>query len=244
MVYEWLLKQLLPYACVLCGKRGTRHLDLCSDCLGRLQRPGLRCPRCALPLPEGTVPGTLCGRCLRRPPAFDHSLAALLYRPPADRLVLDLKFHARLANARVLARLLAGPARRRPRPLALVPVPLHPARQRQRGFNQSLEIARLLGRMLRIPVAAGLCRRIRPTPAQSGLGAGARRRNLQGAFQVTEREVPARLALIDDVMTTGSTLDAMAHSLRKAGATHIEAWVCARTPVDEERSVSARTGDG
>jgi len=234
VVYDWLLDKLFPPLCALCGKRGMPGLDLCPGCLEALPRPGTRCPRCALPLPEGTPPGTLCGHCQRRPPHFDHTLAALLYRPPADRLVLDLKFNARLANARLLGRLLAMPARRRPRPEALVPVPLHPRRQRARGFNQALEIARVLGTELGVPVMPALCRRLRPTEAQAGLAAATRRSNLRGAFQASGT-VPRRLAVVDDVMTTGSTLDELAKTLKRAGAERVEAWVCARTPAPEDQ---------
>ncbi|RMG30610.1 MAG: ComF family protein [Gammaproteobacteria bacterium] len=166
----------------------------------------------------------MCGPCLQCPPPFDRVRAPLAWRRPVDRLVHALKFHERLELAAPLAALW----RPGPLPDALVPVPLHPARLRERGYNQAALLARAAGRRWGVPVLEP-CIRTRPTPPQHRLDAAARRRNLDGAFACAP--LPAgcrRLALVDDVMTTGTTLRVLARALRAQGAAYIEAWVVAR----------------
>jgi ComF family protein len=131
----------------------------------------------------------------------------------------------------LLSQLLAETAATRPRPDALVPLPLHRARLRRRGYDQALELARPLARTLDLPLCSDLLQRVRATAPQSELSAGARRRNVQGAFAVrTDGPVPGHVVLVDDVMTTGATLRAAATALKHAGVQRVEAWVCARVP--------------
>lgn len=188
------------------------------------------CPTCALPLPD---PGAAaCPACRRGPPLTGIAVAATAYGFPIDSLVQQLKFGGRQPVARVLGDLLADTVRDRYReltlPSALVPVPLHPARQRQRGFNQAERIASAAGATLGIPVLRDAVQRLRATPAQSGLDLRQRRRNLRNAFRVTG-ELPAHVAIVDDVVTTGSTLLALGRTLHDAGVTRIDAWAVART---------------
>jgi ComF family protein len=146
-------------------------------------------------------------------------------------MVQQLKFHGRLARARLLGALLAQALqsdRHTPWPAALIPVPLHPSRLRERGFNQARELALPLARHLAIPLRDDLVRRIRATAPQVGLTAVARARNLRGAFAI-DGVPPAHVALIDDVLTTGSTLTAMSLALRAAGSMQIEVWTPARS---------------
>jgi len=218
---------LLPARCLACGEPGAGGRDLCAACRAALPANAPACLRCALPLP---APGC-CGRCQRRPPPLDAAHAAFAYAPPLDRLLPRYKFHRDLAAGRLLAQLMAEAFAGCERPLALVPVPLHPARLRARGYDQALELARPLARALGLPLHEGLLRRVRPTAAQSVLDAAARRRNLRDAFAVHGRPpLPAHVALVDDVMTTGATLHAAARALRRAGVARVDAWVCARTP--------------
>ncbi|WJW75722.1 ComF family protein [Thiohalobacter sp. IOR34] len=237
MVYNWLealqLRLWVPH-CLLCGGPGSDGLDLCSGCRRELPRPAAACPRCATPLPAGTGDRP-CGRCLQAPPAFDAARAALLYRPPVDSLITGLKFATRLAHARLLGELLAERLAAEPRPDCILPVPLHPARQRQRGFNQAIEIARFSARRLGLPLELDSCRRLRATLPQSGLSSGDRRRNLRGAFGLQRPPAGRHIAILDDVMTTGSTADALARVLKAAGAERVELWVCARTPGHDSR---------
>lgn len=233
MVYRWLNKlqfRFFPSTCLICRGSGQEHLDLCRDCHRELPWNTHSCHRCgaALATPERLI----CGRCQQRPPDFDSTYAPLLYEPPVDYLVKALKFHGHLPTANVLAALLANALKRRdaPLPQALIPVPLHPSRLAERGFNQALEIARPLARQLQLPVLAQGVYRTRHTPPQVALDAKKRARNVRGAFAVRDFIHVRQVAVVDDVVTTGSTVAELARVLRAAGVKHIEIWACARTP--------------
>lgn len=168
-----------------------------------------------------------CGRCLQQPPAFDDVLAPLHFAPPISQLIHAFKFRGDLAAGRLLGELLAETSTGR-RADMLLPVPLHPRRLRQRGFNQSLEIARLLSRSHRIPMSSKSLVRKRNTPPQHTQPARHRRANIRGAFQVTQDLSGMQIALVDDVLTTGHTAAEIAHTLKLAGAARVEVWVVAR----------------
>jgi ComF family protein len=191
---------------------------------------GSQCSRCAASLPQEIAPGSLCGRCLRSPPDFDSVFAPYRYAPPLDRLVIDLKYNDALHLARALARLLATAAgeANRPRPDLFIPVPLHRRRLRERGYNQSLEIARFLGRSMGIPIAARAAMRVRDTEPQATLREGRRAQNVRHAFRADWPLAGMRIAIVDDVMTTGHTVDALARALRRQGAPFIDVWLAAR----------------
>lgn len=172
-----------------------------------------------------------CGACLRQAPALDAAHAAFVYAAPLDRLLPRFKFRRDLAAGRLLSQAMAAAFAGLPRPDALVPVPLHGARLRSRGYDQALELARLLASPLGLRVRDDLLRRLRDTAPQSTLDARRRHGNLRGAFGVRDgASVPAHVALVDDVMTTGATLHAAADALRRAGVARVDAWVCARVP--------------
>lgn len=177
-----------------------------------------------MPSPE------VCGRCLRDPPAFDSAIAAFEYRFPLDRVVVRFKFAGDLAAGRWLASRLALASQVAPLPDLIVVPPSDPARLRRRGFNPALEIARAVGleRGLRVDPFAIV--RLRATTPQPGLGGRARRANLRGAFSCRRALDGASVAIVDDVMTTGATVDALARALKAAGARRVDAWVVARTP--------------
>jgi len=221
---------LWPARCLACGEAGSGGLDLCRPCRATLPWNRRACGRCAIPLPAGGG-GATCGRCLRRPPPLDQVRSACLYGAPLDRWLPRFKFHQDLAAGRLLARLLAESCAQAPRPQALVPVPLHRARLRRRGYDQALELARPLAQALDLPLRPRLLQRVRATAPQSELSAAARRRNLRDAFVVAPvAALPAHVVLVDDVMTTGATLHAAARALRRAGVARVDAWVCARVP--------------
>ena len=223
---------LLPLHCTLCDapQPGAR---LCAACLRDLPWNGPACPCCALPTPTGAP----CAVCLSRPPPVDAAFAAFRYEAPVSTHLLRLKKGARFLSARLLAEAMASALHTRPLPLpdVLVPVPLHRLRLWQRGHNQSLEIARHLGRALALPVNPALAQRRRATPHQTGLGAADRRRNLRGAFAVDARVAGQCIAFLDDVMTTGSTLNELARSAKEAGAARVEVWAVARQPLQINR---------
>lgn len=179
-----------------------------------------------------------CGRCRRQRPAYDATVTAADYALPVDRLVLQLKFGARLAHARLFGELLGvawATSTQPDLPDLLCPVPLGPQRLAERGFNQALEIARPLGRALGgVPVRARLLRRPQDTPAQSSLEWGQRRANVAHAFTLDAGAAVygRHVGLVDDVMSSGATLDALARECKRAGAARVSNFVFARTPPD------------
>lgn len=227
-----LIDTLLPPTCVLCGAPGAGGRDLCAGCAGALPYNRHACPRCALPVATPPAADTLCGHCQRRPPPFGRALAALRYETPIPTLMGGIKFHGRLNHGRLLGQLLADAVQDHPPPMpqVLIPVPLHPARLASRGFNQSLEIARVVARALDLPVDARCCRRVLHTAPQTGLDEWARRRNIRGAFAAQTPLPWRRVVILDDVVTTGSTVSELALVLRRAGAESVEVWAVARTP--------------
>lgn len=218
---ERLASLLFGGSCFLC--RGAAAHLLCPACIADLPQlaPPL-CPRCALPSPGGAA----CGRCLAEPPHYDATVAALAYAFPADALVHALKFRGELALAPLLATLLRERVPAQERVDLCIPVPLSPERLRTRGYNQAAEIARHVRRG-RLLVAA--CERSRDTAPQLELPFAARRRNVKGCFAVRAGVEGAAVAVVDDVMTTGATLDEMARTLKAAGAARVVNWVVART---------------
>ncbi|MGI8560905.1 MAG: ComF family protein [Luteimonas sp.] len=225
-----------PPRCLVCTEAGAEGRDLCASCAAALPWNRHACRRCALPL-AGPVPdhaagdAPVCGACLQRPPPLDAVHAACVYAFPVDRLLPRFKFHRDLAAGRLLAQHMAEAFAPLPRPDALLPIPLHRSRLRARGYDQALELARPLGRALGLPVLDDALLRHRATAQQSRLDARQRQRNLRGAFVLSQRPaLPAHVALVDDVMTTGATLHAAAAVLRRAGVVRVEAWVAARAP--------------
>ncbi|HUS25534.1 MAG TPA: ComF family protein [Candidatus Binatia bacterium] len=215
---------LLPLRCHLC--REASNARVCPHCESALPWSLRACRACAAPLTSGVV----CGDCLQHAPAQHAAWTAFTYEAPVAALLVQLKFAGRLAGARVLGELMARRLAARPEPLpdTLVPVPLHVTRLLGRGYNQALEIARWAGRDLGIPVRAEWARRRRGTLGQTRLSAVERRRNLRGAF-AADRNVQGRhVAIVDDVITTGATVGALARALRRAGASRVEAWAVAR----------------
>lgn len=216
---------LLAQDCVLCQSASGDRL-LCEACECELPSSAAACPRCAL---AGS--GDLeCGACLAAAPHFDASCAAFTYAYPVDALIQALKYGGQLALAgwfahRLLQRL------GRPRGVDLiVPLPLHPARMAERGFNQAAEIAKALARASGIALDAHLAKRLRNTAAQTGLPWRERAANMRRAF-ACERDLSGlSIAVIDDVMTTGATLNEFARTLKQSGAARVENWVVARTP--------------
>ncbi|MEO7323274.1 MAG: ComF family protein [Dokdonella sp.] len=219
---------VLPPRCLLCGDLGADGRDLCAGCVADLALNSPCCPRCALPL---QVPAPMCGECLKRPPPFAAAWVPFCYGHPLDLLEARFKFRGDLAAGRVLADLMLERARfDAPTPPAmLIPVPLHRTRLRERGYNQALELARPLARAMAIPLQHDVLERTKATPPQTGLDAKARRRNLRDAFSVAAgAQLPAHVALFDDVMTTGATLRECARVLKQAGVQRVDVWALAR----------------
>jgi ComF family protein len=219
---------LFEQDCLLCGEASGADI-LCRACAGDLPRlPAPHCPRCALPAGDGGP----CGRCLAHPPHYDRTLAAFNYGFPLDKLIQSFKYGHRLALAVMFGRELADLARRAAPPAEadlVLPLPLHPARLRERGFNQALELARPVASALGLPLEAAACERIRPTPPQAALSWKKRESNIRGAFRAGREIAGRRILLVDDVMTTGASLNECARALKQAGAVQVTLLVLART---------------
>jgi ComF family protein len=213
---------LLSQFCLLCSAASDQ--PLCAACNAALPRlPSVRCVTCALPVPDGNI----CGACLAHPPRYDRTTAVFAYAFPVDALIQRFKYGGGLAIAPLLSNSLGCAVAETPD--LIIPMPLSPHRLRERGFNQALEIARGVGRMTRIPVVANACRKIIETPPQAALPWKERTKNIRGAFVCDADLGGASVAVIDDVMTSGATLNELARNLRRAGAAHVSAWVVART---------------
>ncbi|MBK5939343.1 hypothetical protein CCR96_08760 [Halochromatium roseum] len=250
---------LYPPTCVLCGAPGAAGRDLCAGCHADLPLLGPHCARCAQPFSgrehqsgeSGSEAAGICVRCQHQPPPYERCAAAFRYEDPLPTLVGGIKFQSKLNLIRLLGDLLAdsladsltgsltdsltaalADESQHPgceTPDAILPVPLHPQRLRVRGYNQALELARVVSRRLAIPINHCCCRRRRATHAQSELNERLRFSNILGAFEVTSA-VPRRIAILDDVVTTGATVSELARVLKQAGCERIDIWALARTP--------------
>ena len=210
--------------CLLClDNAGMR--PLCPECERLVPRAGTACRACARPLP---APG-LCGRCLRRKGPIDGLVAAFDYRFPLDRLVHRFKFAGDLAVGEYLGASLAEAIGGQGRPDLVVPSPASSKRLRERGFNPAAVLAKRVARELEVSWHPGILSKVRHTPPQTGLARTARARNLRGAFRCDGVD-GLHVAVVDDVTTTGTTLELIARELRRAGASRVEGWVVARTP--------------
>jgi ComF family protein len=238
-----LLRGMLPTSCALCGAGSDE--TLCAECAAQFFGASVapaRCRCCANPLPglsEARAPrqeaGQLCGQCVAHPPAFDVTITTADYALPVDQLVLQLKFGHRLALASLFARLLRDAVLQQPGfvlPALLCPVPLGPRRLAERGYNQALEIARPLARSLGVALHPRLAARVRETTAQSSVAPEQRQQNIAGAFAIPDAALVRgrHIGVVDDVMTSGRTLDELAATLKRHGAARVSNLVFARTP--------------
>lgn len=230
-VYIWLKNK---QACLLCDEFTDTRPSICMACETELPWLIDPCRHCALPLP---MAGLVCGECQKQPPAFSQVIAPWRYDFPVDSLITRFKHNAKWPFGHLLAELLAQSLHHRfdeglERPATLLPVPLATKRLRQRGYNQAAMLARWLGASLDIPCDESLLQRTQDTPAQQGLDARARQRNLHHAFALAPgaRVDGQYLALVDDVLTTGATAEALARLLIQAGARRVDVYCLARTP--------------
>jgi ComF family protein len=219
-------RQALPaQPCVLCGSMSHEGhwCAACNAALPYLDAP--RCPVCALPTPIGEV----CGHCLTHPPLFSSTIAVFGYSFPLDKLIQGMKYGGQLSLAHAFAKKLAQRIVTSDLPDYVIAMPLHPAKLRERGFNQSMLIAATVARELKLKLLAGACRRVRDTPPQSALPWKERKKNVQNAFCCDTDLAGKRVALVDDVLTSGASLNALAGAVQKRGTGEVAAWVIART---------------
>ncbi len=216
-------RTLLPQACQLCGAECADG-PLCTPCTEDLPwLPHARCEVCAVPLTSGGI----CGACLNRAPRFDRVEAVFSYRFPVDALIHAYKYGGRLALARPLGETLSQHVARDVD--VIVPMPLARGRLAERGFNQALEIARVAANITGIRILPAACRKVADTPPQAALPWKERPKNVRRAFVCDADLEGKRVAVVDDVLTTGATLNELTRVLRKAGAVSVRGWIVART---------------
>ena len=232
MVNNWLniiQDYLLPPTCILCGNPGFDSQDICQPCFNDLQKNIHCCYRCAVIFETPNPKPQLCGHCLSQSPTFDETHAPFIHQSIIRYLIASLKFNKQYKNARLLGYMLATHLEKTSEmPELIIPVPLHSQRYKERGFNQTIEIAKTVSKRLNIPIDTKSCIRSRNTPHQTNLSAKQRNKNIKNAFQLTKPVKARNIAILDDVMTTGSTANELAKVLKKAGATRVDIWVCAR----------------
>jgi len=237
MINNWLkniLKVVYPHRCALCGASGFQNRDLCRDCYEDLPFNHNACRICAIPLPfVEENQNLICGHCQQQARHFDTCQSLLIYRSPIDKLIHQLKFQHRLHLASLLGKLMAEELSNRLSdlerlPECIIPVPLHASRLRGRGYNQALELAKPIAKQLNLPLLSNSCVRNKATLPQSDLPAEERFNNVKGGFTVQGDLSARHVAIVDDVMTTGSTLDAIAKALKASGVQTVDVWICAR----------------
>ncbi len=218
--------------CLLCDALNALSGGICQNCYDDLPWNRNACYRCALPLPMLTTNGYLCGKCQRQPPPFDLAVAPLLYRIEVAPLISRFKFRNRLEYGRLLTHVLADHLAKYVEswPQLILPVPLHKSRLRERGYNQSLEIARLLSKQFNIPVEYQKLQRHHNTNPQSDLNITERQKNIKAAFSLLKPLNVRRVAVVDDVITTGETVAEISRLLKQNGVQQVEVWALARTP--------------
>jgi len=220
--------------CLLCGITGHDGMDLCVHCHQSLPFNYEACTVCALPLPPGTPDGAVCGHCQKKTPHYDQVLSVFSYQYPVIWLIQQLKFNEKLVHARLLGDLLVNSDcidRIVGDDVCLLPVPLFKKRLRQRGFNQSIELARALSKKMDWPMELQRVQRVRETSAQTGLDAKERQKNIRGAFEVLEPLPYKHVLIVDDVVTTGSTVNELSRVLKKSGVERITVLSLARAPL-------------
>lgn len=231
MVYNWINSiqlSLSPAFCVLCGHSAGPDL-LCDICRDTLPVADNRCQRCAVHIPLQT--SSLCGHCISTPPPQDAAFSAYRYQAPIRALMHNLKYRHQLYLSNWLADRFCENLLASQHTLqidCLIPVPLHPHRQRLRGFNQATELARRISHNLNLKLETGSLKRGRATLKQTGLNLAERKKNLHSAFQLVNKDLPERCALIDDVVTTGATSHELTRLLKQHGVQHVEIWSIAR----------------
>jgi ComF family protein len=206
-------------------------MDICRHCLNDLPHNRDCCDICSLPLPPGNI-DQICGKCLKQAPSFDYCYTPFAYGYPISNLIGNFKFSEKFYAGRLLAELLIKFIKEKDieLPDLIMPVPLHPTRLKERGFNQALELAKPIGRHFNIPVDIKSCKRTKATATQSTLDKKVRKKNMRGAFEITQPLDCKHLVLIDDVVTTGTTVNELAKTLKANGAKRVDVWALARTP--------------
>ncbi|HFC9151421.1 TPA: ComF family protein [Legionella pneumophila] len=216
----------LPSICTLCNQLHKSQLAICSYCMEYMKQLGPSCQYCAYPLSDDTY--LVCGHCIKKRPLFDKAYIAYRFEEPLRSLIHQFKYHNGLYLASFLKQLLLNALPQNAfKPDCLIPVPMHPKRLKRRGFNQSVILTKLLARQLNIPYDLYHCRKVINTASQANLDGEQRRKNLHHAFYVSPVTYE-HVMIVDDLLTTGSTANEMAYTLKNAGVKRVDICCCAR----------------
>ncbi|MGI0119153.1 ComF family protein [Zooshikella sp. RANM57] len=226
-----IINQLMPIPCLLCGVTTSFECRICSPCQKSLPSFNVACQSCGLPIYS---PNTeRCGHCIARPTIINRTVCGFSYQFPVDKLILQFKYNQQLGIGETLSQLLAEKIKQQylddALPEQIIPVPMHPKRLASRGFNQAALISKQLSKYLNIPINTQSCKRVIETKPQEGLNAKQRSKNLQHAFTSTHTVSP-HIVIVDDVITTGATINALVETLNSARVKRIDVWSLARTP--------------
>lgn len=228
---------LAPTCCIFCKEASQRSLALCVHCQKELPILTRRCRQCAQLLPfcenKFNHEGLICGNCLKNPPVYDALFALFPYEDPVIQVITQLKFRQQLFHVKLMGKQMLSAIQKRwyinrSLPDLIIPVPLHKARLKERGFNQALELAKPLAKGLKIPLHHHSAKRIKNTQPQSELNAKERKTNIKNAFVVTQNYANLTIAVLDDVVTTGHTITEFCKTLKQQQAKRIDVWCYAR----------------
>ncbi|HEB82187.1 MAG TPA: ComF family protein [Gammaproteobacteria bacterium] len=233
---ERLLDSLFPRRCPVCQRTTASGTSLCSACYNALPHNLSACRQCALPLADDAMHGNLCGRCIRKQPFYDYAASLFRYEGEVISLVHQLKFSQKIGHSRPLGELLCKLYGQQVfpqygHPDCLLPVPLHPLRLRWRGYNQSTEIVRVLAKRHELLIEQEAVIRQRKTVSQTGLDASARQKNMRSAFGLAGKLGYRHVLIIDDVVTTGATVNELARLLKRNGVQQVGVMSIARAPI-------------
>lgn len=227
---------LIDHSCLLCGQVVKREISLCKACESDLPINDHACPVCAIPI-KNTQANLTCGQCIKSPPSYDYGYSVFRYEMPIVKMVSQMKFSKKLSYASILASLLAKSYAKNEAaygiPEAILPVPLHNKRLVQRGYNQSLELSRKLSKQLRKPLLLDFIKRVTETQAQTELNKKQRRQNVKGSFEALKKSTYKHILVIDDVVTTGATINEVARVLKNSGVTTVGFLSIARAQLEK-----------
>lgn len=217
----------LPSICVLCNQTHAQNLAVCDACIHLFTFLDPACKQCSLPVVDSSY--LLCGQCIKKPPYFDSTTIAYSYEEPLASLVRQFKYQNKLYLSAFLAQLIINAWAKKPTyPQCLIPIPMHDKKLKKRGFNQTIILSRFLSKQLKIPIDLTSCQKVLNTEPQAELTSNQRAQNIKNAFSVSPLPY-SHVALIDDLLTTGSTANELAKKLKESGITTVEVWCCART---------------
>lgn len=230
MLFSRLLQFFYPTHCVLCKEKTSDYF--CNDCFDLLPWIKNSCIRCGDSLFDNQN-HSICNHCIAHPPIFDIPVIPFSYQKPISNMIMFLKFNQKIIYSRILAKLMINHIEKNSMSLPdmIIPIPLHPNRLRERGFNQALEIAKPMGKYFNVKVDFMSCHRIKNTEPQSLLPAQKRKDNIKNVFEVKKNITTKHVAILDDVVTTGNTINEFSSILKKAGVEKIQIWSCARSSI-------------